>query len=434
MKITTGTKDREMKEDQLFWTDESRGIFKTRRDLVADINAVEKIPTVIAESDPYEQHVLVLAAVLSGGDYLLADPDLSDRERTELGLPGEGEISWQNRSFAQVTGYDDLRLRITQSDNFTVGLFTSGTTGRPKCVRHHIATLFRAPLISETEGTSHIIGYGFYPSHIAGMLLFLQGLMAGAQMVYLFETPPPLAGNVISKHKITDLAATPTYLRALTASLSASDASPQITLTGIFSGGETFDTELGKVLKTTFPGAMCHNIYASTETGVLLISNDATFTIPEELRSLIKITTDGELLVHRSLCADPKQTLPEGDWFATGDVVEWLAENRLAFISRTTEMINAGGYKINPEEVEAALREYPGVTDAQVYGRPSKIAGALVVADVLREDTADNTLFEEKINRFLKERLQEWKVPRIIRTVESLDVSATGKKIRRREN
>lgn len=423
-----------MKENQLFWTDDKRRISKTRRDLVADLNAVDKIPTVITEQNPYRQHVLFLAAVLTGGDCLLTDPDLSDAERTEQGLPQKEEIRWQNTSFAKVSGYDDLRLRITQSDTFTVGLFTSGTTGRPKCVRHHIATLFRAPLISETEGTSHIIGYGFYPSHIAGMLLFFQGLMIGAPMVYLFETSPHQAGSIIRKHEITDLAATPTYLRACTASGSASDLALQTTLSGIFSGGEAFDTELGTTLKTTFPGVVCHNIYASTETGVLLIADNATFPIPENLRSLIRTTTEGELLIHRSLCADPKQTLQEDDWFATGDVVESVAENQLAFVSRTTEMINAGGYKINPEEVEAALREYPGVTDARVYGRPSRIAGTLVVADVLCEDRADATLFEKNITGFLKKRLQEWKVPRIIRTVESLDVSTTGKKIRRKTN
>ena len=425
-----------MKEDQLFWTDENRALFKTRRDLIKDINAVEKIPAVIAEQNPYRQHVLFLAAALNGGDYLLADPDLSDGERMELGLPHNEDVTWQNTTFPEVSGYDDLRLRITQSKNFTIGLFTSGTTGRPKCVRHHIETLFRAPLLSEAEGESHIIGFGFYPSHIAGVLLFMQGLMAGAPMVYLFETPASLTGNGISKHKITDLAATPTYLRALTTSCSgsASDSSPQTTLTGIFSGGEAFDTELGTTLKTTFPGVVCHNIYASTETGVLLISDGATFPIPKNLQSRIRITPDGELQVHRSLCADPEQTLSGGDWFATGDVVESVGEKRVVFVSRTTEMINAGGYKINPEEVEAALRTFPGITDAWVFGRPSRIAGTLVVAEVLREDAADETLFEEEITGFLKERLQEWKVPRIIRTVDSLDVTATGKKTRRKAN
>ena len=432
--MTPGTKKREMKEDHLFWTDEKREIVKTRRNLIRDINAVEEIPTVIAEQNPYLQQVLFLAAALNGGDYLLADPDLSERERAELGLPREGEETWQNRSFTEVRNFYDLRLRVIQSENFTISLFTSGTTGRPKCVRHHITTLFRAPLISETEGISHTIGYGFYPSHIAGVLLFIQGLIAGAPMVYLFETPPSLAGNEINRHKITDLAATPTFLRALTASVSISDTSPKNTLTGIFSGGEALDAELVTKLKRIFPEVTCHNIYASTETGVLLISDDASFTIPENVGSLIEVTTDSELLVHHTLCADPEHTLSGGDWFATGDVVEQVGENRLLFVSRTTGMINAGGYKINPEEVEAVLRKYPGVTDAQVYGRPSRIAGALVVADVLREDTEDESRFEEKITVFLKAQLQEWKVPRIIRTVESLDVSTTGKKTRQRIN
>ena len=79
---------------------------------------------------------------------------------------------------------------------------------------------------------------------------------------------------------------------------------------------------------------------------------------------------------------------------------------------------------MNPNEVEDCLRECDGVVDAKVYGKASRIMGNIVLCDVVRKDT---TVSEKVILDTLRQKLQEFKIPRMIRFVEHLDVTRTGK-------
>jgi len=122
--------------------------------------------------------------------------------------------------------------------------------------------------------------------------------------------------------------------------------------------------------------------------------------------------------------------LAEADGFVdTGDIVERHGD-RYFFVGRSNGVINVGGLKVHPEEVEAVINGHPDVRMSLVRPRKSPITGSLVVADVvLREQPADSRLAElqGEILRRCRDSLTQHKVPAAIRFVPTLAVAATGK-------
>ena len=113
----------------------------------------------------------------------------------------------------------------------------------------------------------------------------------------------------------------------------------------------------------------------------------------------------------------------------TGDIVELRGE-RYHFVGRRGGIINVGGLKVHPEEIEAVINRHASVRMSRARSRPSPITGAIVVADVILADGTDRerhgTIRAEILSQ-CKDCLAVWKVPAVIRFVEQLDVTAAGK-------
>jgi acyl-coenzyme A synthetase/AMP-(fatty) acid ligase len=120
----------------------------------------------------------------------------------------------------------------------------------------------------------------------------------------------------------------------------------------------------------------------------------------------------------------------------TGDIVERRGE-RYYFVGRKDGIINVGGLKVHPEEVEAAINRQAGVLGSLVKARKSPITGAIVVADVVLEASPDGAdagarlvALEREIIDACRRDLAPYKVPAAIRFVPALPISATGKLVR----
>src|SRR6185437_7206832 len=128
--------------------------------------------------------------------------------------------------------------------------------------------------------------------------------------------------------------------------------------------------------------------------------------------------------------------LADGEGFVdTGDMVE-LRDGRYHFVGRRNGVINVGGLKVNPEEVEAVINRHPQVRMSLVRARKSPITGALVVADVVLRDVRDGgdagvdaqlDMLKGEILQLCREALAKHKVPAAIRVVPTLAVAASGK-------
>jgi acyl-coenzyme A synthetase/AMP-(fatty) acid ligase len=102
--------------------------------------------------------------------------------------------------------------------------------------------------------------------------------------------------------------------------------------------------------------------------------------------------------------------------------------DRYFFTGRVGGIINVGGLKINPEEVEAVINRHPGVRASRVSGRKNPITGAIVVAEVVLADAAnDNATFKQAILEACRQTLPAFKVPAMLRFVPALELTAGGK-------
>ncbi len=136
---------------------------------------------------------------------------------------------------------------------------------------------------------------------------------------------------------------------------------------------------------------------------------------------------DDELLIHRSLLGQSDSFRFDGDYYHSGDLIEWInrEEGVFKFKSRKNELINVGGYKVNPGEVENVLNAIKGIRQSLVFGKANSVLGNILCAEVQLEEGV--RLSELEIRRILKDSLQDFKIPRRIRFVESFSLTRTGK-------
>jgi acyl-coenzyme A synthetase/AMP-(fatty) acid ligase len=204
--------------------------------------------------------------------------------------------------------------------------------------------------------------------------------------------------------------------------------------------GEIADQAVLDGLAQAFPDASIGHAYASTEAGVGFAVNDGREGFPA---SLIGQDRDGvEIkIIEGSLRIRSKRTahayvgtkaaaLMDADGFVdTGDMVE-LRGDRYYFVGRRGGIINVGGLKVHPEEIEAVINRHAEVRMSRARPRKSPITGAIVVADVVLAggiDANGSETIRREILGLCKASLAAHKVPAMIRFVEQLDVTAAGK-------
>jgi len=134
---------------------------------------------------------------------------------------------------------------------------------------------------------------------------------------------------------------------------------------------------------------------------------------------------------------DAASALAQSDGFVdTGDMVE-LRSGRYYFVGRKGGVINVGGLKVHPEEVEAVINTHPRVRMSLVKARKNPITGAIVVAEVVMNSDgsqapvpADSQVLTKEIIDTCRRALPAHKVPAMVRFVPALEVSASGKLVR----
>jgi acyl-coenzyme A synthetase/AMP-(fatty) acid ligase len=202
--------------------------------------------------------------------------------------------------------------------------------------------------------------------------------------------------------------------------------------------GEIADQAILDHLRACYPRARVGHAYASTEAGVGFEVDDGLAGFPAgmlgRLPSGVEMKVERDTLRIRSNRTAVRyvggEALAEADGFVdTGDIVERHGD-RYFFVGRSNGVINVGGLKVHPEEVEAVINGHPEVRMSLVRPRKSPITGSLVVADVvLRHQPGDGRLaqLQGEILRRCRESLTQHKVPTAIRFVPALAVAATGK-------
>lgn len=386
-------------------------------ELVESINKNKVYYPYFKTKDIYAYFENLIKAIITNSPLVLLDSDLNlsnlaGLEETMVNVP------------AKLSDYhfDDINdiVAALQKSTSEITIFTSGTTGQPKKVVHSIGTLTRSVRIGD-KYKGQVWAFAYNPTHMAGLQVFFQAFENKNTLVNVFNMQRNDVYKKIADYQITHISATPTFYRLLLPFEGSYSSVRRVTL-----GGEKSNNQLYENIKKIFPQAKINNVYASTEAGSLFASKGDCFQIPENIRSLFSVV-DNELLINKSLLGRSENFIIDGDFYHSGDLIEWVnqEEGIFKFKSRKNELINVGGYKVNPEEVEDSINAIEGVRQSLIYGKPNSILGNILVAEVQLEEGSSIT--EMFIRKTLKEQHQDFKIPRQIKFVDTLSLTRTGK-------
>ena len=320
-------------------------------------------------------------------------------------------------------------------------LLTSGTTGLPKLVVHTLASLAGA-IQSSSPSPSPVVWSTFYDiRRYGGLQIFLRAVLNGASLV-LSGTQESTTDFLMraAAHRVTHISGTPSHWRRALMSSSANLIEPQY----VRLSGEIADQAILNHLQSFYPQARIVHAFASTEAGVAFEVTDGLEGFPASLiaeSTGIEMKVEDDSLRIRSTrianryLGHQADTLRGADGFVdTRDMLE-LRGDRYFFVGRRDGVINIGGLKVYPEEVEAIINRHPQVHMSLVRTRKNPITGALVVADVVLEGgsapgNGQAGKLEREILQLCRGALPPHKVPAVIGFVGSLPVAATGKIVR----
>lgn len=316
-------------------------------------------------------------------------------------------------------------------------MLTSGTSGVPKIAGHTLDALTGA-IVAEGPARGPVpVWATFYDiRRYGGLQIFLRAILSGGCMV-LSDPHETLADHIarLNARGVSHISGTPSHWRKLLMSGSAAQFAPRY----VRLSGEIADQAVLDGLKTAFPNASVGHAYASTEAGVGFAVNDGLEGFPANYlgnRNGVEMkVVDGSLRIRSTRTAHAyigrnAAALTDADGFVdSGDIVE-LRGDRYYFVGRRGGIINIGGLKVHPEEIEAVINRHPDVRMSRAKSRRSPITGGIVVADVILADGSDPARAKEIRDQILDQcrtQLASHKVPAVIRFVEALDVTPAGK-------
>lgn len=316
-------------------------------------------------------------------------------------------------------------------------LLTSGTTGGPKLVVHTLSTLTNAFTAVSTD--ERIVWSTFYDiRRYGGLQILLRGVLCGS---LLLSSPRESSLEFLARagaHGVTHISGTPSHWRSALMSGAASSIRPRY----VRLSGEIADQGILDALRAAFPDATVAHAFASTEAGVGFEVQDGRAGIPDSLVRTpgreAEMDVSGPTLRLRSggnalrYLDDDAPSLKDPDGFVnTGDLLEHR-DGRYYFVGRTGGVINVGGLKVHPEEIEAVINAHPLVHMSLVRARRNPITGAIVTADVVLKEAGVSDA--ERLRSDLQDRcrraLAPYKVPATIRIVASLELTPAGKLVR----
>jgi acyl-coenzyme A synthetase/AMP-(fatty) acid ligase len=318
-------------------------------------------------------------------------------------------------------------------------LLTSGTTGRPKLVAHTLASL--AGAIDHAPRSMHVWSTFYDIRRYGGLQIFLRSLANGTPLV--LKTPEQTTAAFLhhaAAQGVTHILGTPSHWRGAFMSGASHAIDPQY----VRLSGEIADQAILTRLRERYAQATIAHAFASTEAGVAFAVEDCQMGFPPAILDAtpnveMKIVT-GTLRIrsHRSASrylGEGAPPLRDSEGFVdTGDAIE-LLDGRYCFSGRLDGVINVGGQKVHPEEVESVLNRHPKVNSSLVRSKKNAITGSLVIADVVLDQSSQSfydrdTLLRE-ILQHCRGLLAAHKVPASINIVPSIEVSESGKLVRR---
>lgn len=311
--------------------------------------------------------------------------------------------------------------------------FSSGTSGEAKAAVHDLTSLL-AKYEARRPALSALAFLLF--DHLGGINTMFHTLSNGATLVSTADRSPDAVCRLVETHGVELLPVTPTFLNLLLLS-GAHRRHDLASLKAISYGAEAMPQTTLTRLHETFPRVSLRQTYGMVELGAMRTRSrdDRSLWVSVGGEGFETRVVDGVLQVraHSMLLGYLNADTPitADGWFVTGDLVEQDGDY-LRFLGRDSDLINVGGEKVYPAEVEGVIESMEGVAEATVYGEPNRLIGEIVCARVSPETSGvGEEELPRRVKRFCRKRLDRFKVPVRVEVVPGAPGAARVKKSRR---
>jgi len=292
-------------------------------------------------------------------------------------------------------------------------LFSSGTTGEPKAALHNLCFLLEK--FKKPGKILRTITFLLF-DHIGGFNTLFHTLSSGGQLVLINSRDADIVCKLIERYKVELLPTSPTFLNLLLLN-KMYEKYDLSSLKIITYGTEPMPQSTLDFLHRIFPNTVLKQTYGLSEVGIV-------GTKSEDSDSLwIKIGGDGVetkiidcILYIRTKSAmlgylNAPNPFDDDGWFNTKDKVELREDGYMKILGRVTDLINVGGEKVYPIEVEGILLRHKGVKDVRVFGEKNPLTGNIVVAEVSVSAENNNKDFLKGLRTFCVDNLERFKIP-----------------------
>ncbi len=326
----------------------------------------------------------------------------------------------------------EMIKKLKESQSSGLILFSSGSTGKPKAMIHNLDNLIETYKDKKSKAMNMLVFLMF--DHIGGLNTLFNAFCMGACLIIPQNRDAKTICQLIEKYKIMVLPSSPTFLNLILISEEYKNYDLS-SLRMITYGTETMPESLLLRLKQTFLKVKFLQTFGTSETGISTTSSkssDSLFMKLDDLNCEYKIVENELWLRSKTqvlgyLNASMDSFTSDG-WFKTGDLVEIIEDGYLKIIGRSKEVINVGGQKVLPAEVESVILTIDNIDDCLVYGVSNVMTGQTVVCDVVLHESCEE--IKKVIRLYCKDKLESFKIPTKVNVVEKTNFSDRFKKIR----
>jgi len=328
-----------------------------------------------------------------------------------------------------------LLEELISSESSGLILFSSGSTGKPKAMVHNLENLLSNYLDKKEKEMNFLVFLMF--DHIGGLNTLFNCLSMGVTITIPPNRNPDDIAKLIEKFKINVLPASPTFLNLMMIS-NVFENNDLSSLKMITYGTEAMPESLLLRLKNKLHRVKFLQTFGTSETGIMKtssMSSSSTYLKFDDPNQEYKIVNNELWLRSKTQVLGyinhSNDNFTEEGWFMTGDLVEQTSDGFIKIVGRAKELINVGGEKVLPGEIESIIMEVESVVDCIVRGEKNAITGQMVCADIVLKE---GCVFKEekiKIKKHCIQKLDSYKVPVRIREVSSVEFTNRFKKDRK---
>jgi Acyl-CoA synthetases (AMP-forming)/AMP-acid ligases II len=396
--------------------------------------------TVTAIEADFSPNAIALMLALIENGYIAVPLTLSvAAQRAEFMAIAEVEalLEFDARDEARLTRVDrgpshELLKRLNDQGHPGLILFSSGSTGQSKAAVHDIVRILRK--FKVRRHARQAITFLLY-DHIGGFNTMLYQLSNAGCIVTVQERNPDSVLRAVERHKVELLPTSPTFINLvlLTEAYRRYDLS---SLKIVTYGTEPMPESTLRRFHEVLPHIQLQRTYGSSEVGILRSKSRSSDSLWVKLGGegfqtrvvddTLQIKAESAMLGYLNA---PSPFTDEG-WFNTGDKVE-VDGDYFRILGGESEIINVGGQKVYPAQVESVVQEMPEVAEVSVYGEKNAIMGQIPCAAIRLRQPRDQRQFHREFRQFCRQRLQEFQIPVRIRLVENEMYGERFKKNRR---